>query len=366
MTFGARARIRLDTIRQNLQTIKERAPDARILAVVKANAYGHGMVPVAQSLSDVDAFGVARLAEARTLRDAGLSNAIVLLSGVPDADGIDEALALDVDLVFHDEAQIAWLLDRSNSLPFAWLKIDTGMHRLGIAPEVVQSSIDRLSDRVGRLGLMTHFASADETDSADTARQLDRFLALLLNFDGEVSIANSAALFGWGNELERLSAAVGEKSLWIRPGLALYGISPFLGRTGPELGLAPAMQFESRLLSVKRIPAGARVGYGGSWEAGSDTVLGILAAGYGDGYTRYIPTGTPVLVGGREVPVVGRVSMDLTAVDLGKGATDAVGDPVVLWGEKLPVERVATHANTIPYQLLTGVTHREAPIYENA
>ena len=365
MTFGSRARIRLGAIQHNLQSIRTGAPGARVMAVVKANAYGHGLVPVCRALGDVDAVAVARLAEARALRDAGVDTPVVLLGGVLSAADVEEALALDVQLGIHHAQQLAWLEARSSRAAFAWLKVDTGMHRLGVHPDEAVDAMARLRACAETIGLMTHFASADDKDNPMTLQQIERFLSLTEGFDGHVSIANSAAVLGWGDPLEHLERFVQSGRLWIRPGLSLYGISPFPGSTGPELGLRPAMQFEAKLMSVKPIRAGSRVGYGGTWTATVDTVLGIIAVGYGDGYTRHIPSGAPVLVNDRRVQVAGRISMDLTAVDLGPDARDEVGDPVVLWGDALPVEEIADRADTIPYQLVTGVSHREAPVYED-
>ena len=365
MTFGARARIRLGAIRHNLDAIQKNAPGARIMAVVKANAYGHGLVPVSRALRGVDSVAVARLAEARMLRASGVELPIVLLGGVLSADDIDEAVDLGVHLGIHHEQQIAWLADRPSRVPFAWLKVDTGMHRLGIHPDEMADAVMRLREGADEVGLMTHFASADDQDNPMTLQQIGTFLSLTEGFDGPVSIANSAAVLGWGDQLEALDRYRRAGRLWIRPGLSIYGVCPVPGRTGAAVGLQPAMAFESTLMSVKPILAGSRVGYGGTWSAKSDTVLGIVAAGYGDGYSRFIPSGTPLLVNGRRVPVAGRISMDLTAVDLGPGATDAVGDPVVLWGDDLPVEEIAECAGTIPYQLIAGVTHREAPVYDD-
>jgi alanine racemase len=364
VTFGARARISLDAVKHNLETIRATAPDARIMAVVKANAYGHGLGPVCRALGDVDCVAVARLAEVRSLRTAGFDVPVVLLGGVLSAEDIDEMLALGVRPGIHNEQQIAWLEERSSRLPFAWLKIDTGMHRLGMHPDEAAGAMTRLRKCCDEFGLMTHFASADDEDDPMTLRQIETFLELIEDFDGHVSIANSAGVMGWAEQLRSLDGFRASGRLWIRPGLSLYGISPFPGRTGADMGLRPAMRLEATLMSVKRIRAGSRVGYGGTWVADRDTTLGIIAAGYGDGYSRYIPSGTPVLVNGCRASVAGRVSMDLTAVDLGPDAAHDVGDPVILWGDELPVEQVARCANTIPYQLVTGVTHREAPVYE--
>ena len=186
-----------------------------------------------------------------------------------------------------------------------------------------------------------------------------RFRSVVENFRGAVSVANTPATLGWRQIAEADDLFGFEGDHWIRPGLALYGISPFAGRTGKDLGLVPVMQFESRLIAIKPLDEGARVGYRGKYRAQSDTVLGIIAAGYGDGYTRHFRTGTPVLLNGRRVPLIGNVSMDMIAVDLGPDAKDSVGDIATLWGDDLPVEEVANWADAIPYELVCGVMHRE-------
>ena len=364
MTFGTRARIRLGAIRHNYQKIEATAPGARVMAVIKANAYGHGMIPVANALKDADAFAVARLHEAVQLRDVGVDKPIVLLGGVLSKGDLDVALNNDVTIGVHHEQQVLWAEEVGHRLPMVWLKVDTGMGRLGIDPQDAAAAIDRLRACADRLGILTHFSCADELDRNTTRDQIARFLETVGNFDGEVSIANSAALLGWHDELDAFSDWRKGGRLWIRPGLSLYGISPFPARFGAELGLQPAMQLEASLISAKKLPAGSSVGYGATWRARAETRLGIVAGGYGVGYSRFVSSGTPVLVNGRRVPVAGRISMDLTAVDLGPEADDAIGDPVIFWGDDLPVEEIAVAANTIPYQLVTGVTHREPAIYE--
>ncbi|MEQ9534843.1 alanine racemase, partial [Marinobacter salarius] len=241
----------------------------------------------------------------------------------------------------------------------AWLKIDTGMHRLGIAPSECQEYLDRLGACVSvkEVRLMTHLANADRNADPKTAAQASLFRSALAGFEGAISFANSAALLGTDEVLDSISAE--SSNVWVRPGIAIYGISPFPGRTGTDLGLRAVMEFQSRLVAVKPVSVGETVGYGGTWRANSDTVIGIVSAGYGDGYSRFLPSGTPVLVAGRRVPLVGIVSMDLLAVDLGAGAGDKVGDRVILWGDGLPVEEVAAAAGTIAYQLVSGVTYRE-------
>lgn len=364
MTFGTRARIRLGAIQHNFQTMKSMVPGARAMAVVKANAYGHGLVPVARALSEADTLAVARLAEARQLRDAGVQTDITLLGGVLSADELALAIDLGVTVTFHHQQHIEWAERFSGPIPLAWLKVDTGMGRLGFRPGDAAAALTRLRGQVDRLGMLTHFASADELELPTTREQLAAFTRLVDGFDGEVSIANSAALLGWQESLAIFDTAREQGRLWIRPGLSLYGISPYGGKVGQQLGLRPAMQLEATLLSAKAITTGDRVGYGGTWQAQRDTVLGIIAGGYGDGYSRFIASGSPVLVNGRRVPVAGRISMDLTAVDLGPGAKDVVGDPVIFWGDGLPVEKIAECADTIAYQLVCGVTHREAAVYE--
>ena len=361
MSFGARAVIRLDALRANFETLRSAAPGSRVIAAVKANAYGHGLLTVARALPDADALGVARLPEALVLRAAGIDNAIVLMAGVVDDAELEVAVSNRCDLVVHTEAQVA-LLERAGNEPLrVWLKIDTGMNRLGVRPQEVLPLIERLrgSRGVGQLGLMTHLANADDVDDTTSLAQIERFATLAKGFDGDISIANSAALLGWTTDIADRRRWDNRGDVWIRPGISLYGISPLIGRTADELGLRPVMQFETTLIAVKPIEKGGRVGYGGTWQAERDSVLGIAAAGYGDGYSRFIPSGTPALVNGRRVPLVGVVSMDLLAVDLGPNARDAIGDTVVLWGDGLPVEEIAGYANTTAYPLVTGVIDRE-------
>lgn len=336
------------------------------MAVIKGNAYGHGMLPAARALSDADAFGVARLSEAISLRDAGIDKPLVLLGGVLSRDDLDVAVSLHASPAVHSDEQICWLEKCKGSDIAVWLKVDTGMNRLGFHIDDAAVAISRVRNcaAVGDLKIMTHFSNADDIGDKTTQLQIERFLRVIDGFGDDVSVANSAGLFGWTDVLHQFDEICSAGRLWIRPGIALYGVSPLRGKSASELGLRAAMQFESRLFAVKALRAGERVGYGGTWRADRDSMLGIVAAGYGDGYTRYIPNGTPVIVNGRRVPVVGVISMDLTAVDLGPGAVDQAGDSVILWGDDLPVETVAEFAGTAAYQLVTGVTHRETPNYE--
>ena len=362
MSFGARALIRLGALKHNLGIIRIAAPDARVMAVIKANAYGHGMVTVARHLTDVDSFAVARLPEALALRDAGIDKPVVLLAGVMTDEGRRTAFEHGFELVVHDKSQLEVLRHASGVPGTVWLKIDTGMNRLGFRPELASELIPELrnNDIVAELRLMTHLASADEPDNPATDSQLDAFESVARDFPGAVSIANSPAALGWPQIAGARERFGFSGDYWIRPGIALFGISPFTDRTGREFGLKPVMQFEGRIIAVKPLAAGARVGYKGAYISEEDTTLGIVAAGYGDGYTRHFRTGTPVLVNSRRVPLIGNVSMDMIAVDLGQGAADRVGDVVTLWGDELPVEEVATWADAIPYELVCGVMNREA------
>ena len=362
MTCGARALILPDALRHNLAVIRRRAPGCRVMAAVKGNAYGHGLVLAARELESADSLAVARLSEAASLRRAGISSAIVLLAGPMDDGELNEAARLDLEIVVHSPAQLPLLENAAPQSLVVWLKLDTGMHRLGFPADESAGLIARLRtiDAIRELRLMTHLATADEPGQPQTAVQVAAFRDICTGFDGAVSIANSPALFAVEGANEDRSFWGHRGDTWVRPGLALYGISPFTEGYGADLGLKAVMQFETRLVDVKAIRAGERVGYGGRWTATQDTCIGIIAAGYGDGYTRFLPSGTPVLINERRVPLAGVVSMDLAAVDLGPAARDKVGDRVVLWGRSLPVEDIARAAGTIPYQLVTGVLHREA------
>ena len=362
MSFGARALIRLGALKHNLEVIRSAAPDARIMAVIKANAYGHGMVTVAQHIGNADSFAVARLPEALQLRESGIDKPIVLLAGVVTDEGRRTAFENGFELVVHDIAQVDVLERASGPSGTVWLKFDTGMNRLGFPPEAAPRLIQMLrkSEVVSELRLMTHLASADELDNPATESQLAAFESVTRGFDGAVSVANTPATLGWPQIVNAREKLGFSGDYWIRPGISLFGVSPFADRTGSDLGLKPVMQFEARLIAVKPLHAGARVGYKGAYISESETTLGIVAAGYGDGYTRHFRSGTPVLVNGRRVPLMGNVSMDMIAVDLGQGASDRVGDVVTLWGDDLPVEEVAHWADAIPYELVCGVMNREA------
>ncbi|MDH3304978.1 MAG: alanine racemase [Gammaproteobacteria bacterium] len=361
MSFGARALIRLGALKHNLDIIRKAAPGSKVMAVIKANAYGHGMVTVAQHLTDVDAFAIARVPEAIQLREAGIVVPIVLLAGVMDAREMRIAVASGFEPVVHCQEQVELLEASVTGSVAVWLKVDTGMNRLGFLPEEAAAIIRRLhaAPVVSELKLMTHLASADELQSSMTSEQLDQFRPVIEGFDGAVSIGNTPGTLGWPEipDAQREFGFQGDN--WIRPGIALYGISPFPEQTGVDLGLKPVMQFEARLIARKLLREGAKVGYRGTYISDRDTRLGVISAGYGDGYSRHFRSGTPVLLNGRKVPLIGNVSMDMITVDLGPDAEDTIGSVATLWGDGLPVEEVAPWADAIPYELVCGVMNRE-------
>ena len=325
-----------------------------MLAVLKANAYGHGMVSSARALAGADGFAVARLDEAIGLRAAGLDNRIVLLEGVTDPGELQRAAQHAIELVVHQPEQITLLEDWHRGHRFRiWLKIDTGMGRLGFRPGDVAAALARIANCSSvepPVLLMTHLAEAELGDSGRTGAQLQSFAQLTAGLPGERSIANSAGLIGWPSA----------RADWVRPGLMLYGISPFADRSAADLGLRPVMGLESRVIAIKELAAGDRVGYGGAWIAPRRARIAIAAGGYGDGYPRNAAAGTPVLVNEMPAPLAGRVSMDMLTIDVTDLPRVAIGDPVVLWGRGVPVETVAAGAGTIPYELGCRVGERVA------
>jgi alanine racemase len=357
MTGVIRARIDTGALRHNLARIRALAPGAHVLAVIKANGYGHGLAAVARALSHADSLGVARLEEALVLRSAGIATKIVLMEGVFDGAQLERSAHAQLELVVHDASQLDMLERWRGEHRFvAWLKIDTGMNRLGFRPEQALAAAERLATLAvpaRQLRLMTHLARADEADEPMTRAQVDRFAQIRRQIEQRlgpvvVSIGNSAGtLLGKDTRGD-----------WVRPGLALYGVSPFQGSLGADFGLRPAMSFESTVIGVRSVLRDETVGYGGAWRAPRDSSVAILAVGYGDGVPRNLPNGTLVQVAGKPAPVVGRVSMDMLAVDVTDSGPVEVGAYAVLWGPDQPVERMAERAGTIPYELLCGLRAR--------
>ena len=346
------ALIDLAAARHNLNCAKSAAPSSKVIAVIKSNAYGHGMLRIAKALEAADTFGLARMEEAVSLRQAGIEKRLLVLEGFFGRDELEAASHYQIELAVNSPEQLS-LLERSQlrQRVGCWLKVDTGMHRLGFPPNAAPRAHMRLSSCASvrpPIRLMTHLASADDLQDAATDQQIQRFLPLIGQLGGEISIANSAALLGWPQTHYD----------WVRPGIMLYGASPLLGGRGERHELKPVMTLSSRLIAVNRCASGDAVGYGGSWRCPEAMPVGVVSIGYGDGYPRHAPTGTPLLVNGRRVPMVGRVSMDMVTVDLRSQPEAKVGDPVILWGRGLPAEEIAEAAGTIAYELFCGVTQR--------
>ena len=352
MTPAAYAVVDLAAVRHNLQQIREYAPRAKIMAVIKANAYGHGMLRVAEVLNDVDAIAVARADEGIRLRHVGFSNRITILEGFVCEQELNDLIQYDLDVIVHSIGQVSILEQYQGSKKISvWLKVDTGMNRLGFKANEFTSVYQRLLACSGvnqPISLMTHLANADDLKSDVTLQQITLFNDLVKEYPGEKSIANSAAIIAWPDSITD----------WIRPGIMLYGVSPFSDKEGVKLGLKPVMSLHSRLIAVKDIEPDEAVGYAGIWVSKKKTKLGVVAIGYGDGYPRYAKAGTPVLVNGNRVPLIGRVSMDMITVDLTSQENVKPGDPVTLWGEGLTVEEIAKCSDTISYTLLCGITQR--------
>ena len=344
--------IHLDALRHNLAEIKKLAPHSAILAMVKSNAYGHGLERIGSALPDADALGVACIEEGMRLRNANVKNPILLLEGLFSGDELSKAVEQDFMLVVHHEAQVQMLEKAQRVKPLTvWLKLDTGMHRLGFEPSQAEKMYQRLMqcDAVKKpLVLMTHFAQSESTDRAPTAKQIELFNQATAHLPGPRSLCNSGAIIGWPSA----------QNDWVRPGLILYGASPFSGHSGIDYQLQPVMSLTSELIAIHRIPQGEKVGYGGTWTCPEEMLVGVVAIGYGDGYPQFAKSGTPVLVNGTICPLVGRVSMDMSTVDLRSQPQAKVGDPVILWGPGLPVEQVALNNNTSAYELLTRITQR--------
>jgi alanine racemase len=348
------ATIHLGALRHNLARLKTLAAPAQVMAVIKADGYGHGLERVARTLDDeAAAFAVAALGDGLRLRAAGHRQRIVVLSGPDQAGDIAEMQRLGLDAAIHHEAQLPWLTEAVPTRGHlrVWLKMDSGMHRLGFAPERVAEVHARLAAMPGidpEIGLLTHFSDSEVFGGEQTPAQIARFHEATQMFGGPRSLSNSAAVLGWPE-------ARGD---WVRTGGLLYGLSVVDGKSGADFGFRPAMTLSTRLIAINRIGQGERIGYNGTWTCPEDMPVGVAAVGYGDGYPRSATAGTPVLVGDRRVPLIGRVSMDLVTLDLRDAPTARVGDRVVLWGDGLPVETVAAHAGTISYDLTCGMTRR--------
>lgn len=339
----------------NVTRVKYYAPHSKIIAMLKANAYGHGLVPVARAIEDqVDRIGLACLDEAKRLRDAGITTKILLMQGCASKADWLQAITLDCEAVVYDAEQVTVL----QSLPegsniYVWLKCDTGMHRIGVLPESLVSVHQALLACPvvnKRISFMSHFANADA--DADNGPSVEEQFAIAQQLDTSgfvnTSFANSAAIL----------AHPSTHGDFVRPGLMIYGVAPFEGKRSDEYGLKASMRFSSRLMAVRHLRRGDAIGYGSAWVCPEDMVVGVVSVGYGDGYPRHAANGTPVWLNGQRAPIVGRVSMDMLTIDLRDQPDAKVDDEVVLWGPELCVSEIAQRCETIPYELLCNARQR--------
>lgn len=358
MARTATAIIKLSAIKQNYLHAKSLASPAKAIATIKANAYGHGAIEVANALVDVaDAFGVACIEEAKELRDAGIKTPILLLEGFFTADELTYISDNNIWCAIHNQSQLDALQKATLTKPIhAWLKMDTGMHRLGFLPNEYENAWQQLStmSQVSNIVHMSHFSSADDLTSPFTKQQTQLFIDTIGDLPGEISIANSSAV---------LTKAVTGRNQWVRPGIILYGVSPI---DSDELSqsLIPAMSFKAKIISQRIINKDESVGYNALWTAEKETKIGTVSIGYADGYPRHAVTGTPVFINGKQSQILGRVSMDMLMVDLSMFEDqNCLGFDVELWGDNILVNNVAQHAATIGYSLLCGLTRRVSKHY---
>ncbi|WP_137819037.1 alanine racemase [Pseudomonas sp. 2FG] len=354
----ARALIDLDALRHNYQLART-VSGAKALAVVKADAYGHGAVRCAKALeAEVEGFAVACIEEALELRDAAIGKPILLLEGFFEAEELALIDQHDLWCVVHSMWQIEAIERARLARPLTvWLKLDSGMHRVGLHPADYQAAYRRLqaSGKVGKIVLMSHFARADELDCERSAEQVAVFEQARAGLEGEVSLRNSPAVLGWPQLVPQQ-----QPSDWVRPGIMLYGATPFEQEQALAARLQPVMTLESKIIGVRELPAGEPIGYGARFITERPTRVGVVAMGYADGYPRHAPTGTPVLIDGQPSRLIGRVSMDMLTVDLTDLPQAGLGSRVELWGKNVLASDVAALAGTIPYQLFCNL--RRVPL----
>ncbi len=358
MSRPTKALIDLTALRHNYALACRLGPQDKTLAVIKANAYGHGAIHIARELeAAVPAFGVACIEEALALRQAGVNKPILLLEGTFTADEVAIAVEQNFWLMVENKHQVQAIVDASLLSPVtAWIKADTGMNRLGFQASEFSSAYQQLKQSPNvcdEIVLSTHLACADDLSNPFTLEQMARFSALTTGLNEPVSLANSAGLLGWQQA----------RAGWVRPGFMLYGVSPFTVRQADADQLKPVMQLQSAVISIRNIASGEAVGYGGTWSARRPSAIATVAIGYGDGYPQQAPQNTPVLINGQRAPIVGRVSMDMTMVDITDLSGVSVGSPVELWGSNLPINEVARHTATSAYELMTRMPSRVPRIY---
>lgn len=352
MSRPIQALIDLSALEHNLSVVRRHAPRSRVMAVIKADAYGHGVLRVAQALRKADGFALLELDAAVRLREGGFQQVILLLEGFFSMDELRWIETHRLTTVIHHGEQLAMLAEyRPRQKMDVFLKLNTGMNRLGFTPGQFPSALKALQENpgVGQISLMTHFARADEANTGESIGvQLAEFNRMAQGRQLPLSLANSAATLRYPET----------HADWVRPGLMLYGASPLPGTTAADLGLCPAMTVTSKIIAVQTVKAGEGVGYGHVFRAERPTRVGIVAGGYADGYPRHAPSGTPILVDGRRTRLIGRVSMDMLHVDLSETGEARVGMPVTLWGKGMPVDEVAQAAGTVAYELLCALAPR--------
>ena len=357
------AHIRLDAFRHNYLLAKK-LHGSRALAVVKANAYGHGAVQCARAIEDqTDGFAVASIEEALVLREAGIAGPILLLEGFFEIAEIPEIELNNLWVVVHHSWQVEAIMAAKLSSPLTvWLKMDSGMHRAGLEPDEYRLAYERLKrhPNVAQIVMMSHFACADELLSIHPLQQIKTFRSATAGIDAPVSLSNSAGILGW-------PASYGD---WARPGIMLYGADPLAGQDkvsgATDNCLRPVMKFESAIISLRTIPKGEPVGYGCTFVAEYPTRVGVVACGYADGYPRLASTGTPVAVDGKLTRLIGRVSMDMLTVDLTDLPEANLGSHVELWGDLVPVNEIAGRVGTIAYELLCNVKRAHFQYSDNS
>jgi len=353
MSRAALAILSTENLLHNLSVIQNKAPQSHVIAMIKANGYGHGLRSTALRLEKhVYSFGVASIDEALALRKVNIKIPITLMEGVFEPNELLIAACENFHVVFHEHTQLEWI--KTASLPCtltAWLKVDTGMGRLGFTLDHAQHAYDQLATHPfinQPIGIMSHFACSDETTHPLNQTQINHFTRFIQEKNGPKSFCNSAAIFSFNDQQYDV----------IRPGLALYGVSPIPNISAEQLGLKPVMTLQTRLMAVRDVRKGSSLGYGARYVCPQDMRVGVIAMGYGDGYPRTARDGTPILVNGIRCPLVGRISMDMITVDVTNCPNSQVNDPVVLWGNGLPIEEVSRYTEQCPYDMLTAMQSR--------
>ncbi|CAL1329426.1 alanine racemase [Candidatus Providencia siddallii] len=347
-------------IKNNLQHIKKIAPNKNIIAIVKANAYGHGILEITKTIQNlVDGFGVARLDEALIIRKSGITKPIILLEGFLTTKDLSLIVKNKLNTVIHCNEQLKILKkSKINNKIKIWMKLDVGMYRIGILQKDAEKFYNRLQHCKNvqlPINIISHFSKANTPSSSVTKKQINIYKKFIFNKNGKKSISASAGILLWPEA----------HFDYIRPGIIMYGVSPQNKKNGSDFGLQPVMTFKTILISIKKYFANEYVGYDGIWTSNKNTYLGVIAVGYGDGYSFNSSSKIPVLINGRKVYIVGKISMDMTIVDLGENSTDKIGDEVLLWGEKLPIEEIANKTGFSNYELLTKLTSRVKIEYFN-